>query len=44
MKWSKPGLAALLAWLLGSCNYDAAFDRYCQGNPNCRVADAGGGP
>ena len=27
----------------GSCNFDSAFQRYCEGNPRCR-ADAASGP
>lgn len=32
--------AFLLLGLLGACNFDAAFSRYCQNNPNCKP-DAG---
>ena len=35
---------AFLAWLsVASCNFDAAFNRYCSGNSRCQ-ADAGSAP
>jgi hypothetical protein len=46
IRGSIPGVWArawLLVGLLGACNFDAAFARYCQDNPRCRV-DAGRDP
>lgn len=37
------GWALGLTALLGACNFDAAFSRYCQNNPHCNP-DAGFGP
>lgn len=31
-----PSRALLLFSLLAACNFDAAFSRYCQNNPNCK--------
>jgi hypothetical protein len=48
MGWTCPGsfgLGAMLATLAlgGACNFDSAFQRYCQNNPHCQ-ADAATGP
>ena len=38
------GALGPLVFLAASCNFDAAFQRYCEGNPSCPRADAGAGP
>jgi hypothetical protein len=37
------GLALAMLGLWGSCNFDSAFQRYCENNPRC-LADAASGP